>query len=169
MRILFHYRFLGLGGVETALLNRLGALRAVGMDGTLWFTEFWCDGATYLAGHSDIIVDDIGSVAVANALREHDALVIIDNPTLLFNLAAQGAIPPIIYETHASTGHLTDVYNNVHTADLVRAFVVPSSFNRELLARSGVPSEKVFIVPNCIDTALFRRTRGETLQAIAPE
>ena len=48
MKLLFVYRFCGLGGVETSILNKLEALRRQGIEGYVLFSEFYGAGVMRL-------------------------------------------------------------------------------------------------------------------------
>src|ERR671912_2886267 len=54
MRLLFVYPFCGLGGVESSVLNKLGALRLVGIEAQARFGTPYGAGGTFVANDSRV-------------------------------------------------------------------------------------------------------------------
>jgi len=155
-KVLFYYEFLGLGGVETMLLNRLEVLRAMGVDAQVWYSRFWCEGARYLArsGHHQAIErQDVGGRAAAAGF---DAIVVIDNPSVASDILDRCPETPTLFETHASYPPRLGEILSVAGDPRLRGIVVPSEYNRRLvLDRTSVSPHRIFIIPNIVNLTLF--------------
>lgn len=155
MEIIFYYHFLGLGGVEVTIINRINALRSVGIKGEFWFSKFYGDGAKYIKSKSFIRQVDLRDPAFFDELQSYDAITVIDFPALIKHLESNNCSIPVVYETHASFTPALQEYYAVMESDIVSAIVVPSKFNRDLILETRKPKIKPIVIQNCIDTKLF--------------
>ena len=121
--VAFYYRFLGLGGVETALLNRIKALSLGGVEAKFYFSEFYGEGAKYLSERSDIEWIDFETQATRRQISSYDALVVVDNPIAPEIFANMGLNLPIIYETHASLPSSLARYYSVMNYEAIKAVI----------------------------------------------
>src|SRR5690606_13255648 len=102
VKILYVYRFCGLGGVETSILNKLDALAAAGIEGYALFGEFYGSGGSRLAEDERVTLG-IGKDRVRALLRKnYDAISVVDYPDFVDLLCEIGRTPPVLFETHAS-------------------------------------------------------------------
>jgi glycosyltransferase involved in cell wall biosynthesis len=154
-RVIFYYRFLGLGGVEAAIINRIEAIRSNGIEGEFWFSEYYGEGAKYMHSRNFIRKVDLKDRATFNEIEKYDALTVIDYPELIKTLEAEGCPIPVIYETHAGYLPSLERYYSVLKSELISALVVPSEFNRNLILETGDTCADVMVIPNCLDTNLF--------------
>ncbi len=159
--VAFYYQFLGLGGVETALLNRIKALNFAGVEAKFYFSQFYGDGAKYLSDRSDIERIDFESQTARRQMCSHDAIVVVDNPVAPEKFAKMELDLPIIYETHASLPSSLAGYYSVMNLEAIKALVVPSEFNRRLVLEHASPTLRPRVIRNCIDTDLFTNLNME--------
>jgi L-malate glycosyltransferase len=161
MNILFVYGFCGLGGVETALLNRCKALRKRGIDATLLFGQFYGDGGRSLA---DLPHVRVGLEHLPELLKHTiDIVCVVDYPD--FVPIARRELPraALLLETHASvTTRLID-FHRLTDDPTVAGVIVPSQYNHALLLRVSKGRQPVHVVPNGIDIDQFRQRPREEL------
>jgi glycosyltransferase involved in cell wall biosynthesis len=155
-RVLFVYRFCGLGGVETATLAKVAALRGFGIEASVLFSEFYGDGARPLAAQPGVTVG-LDEAAVAELLRTgFDAISVIDYPDFMALLGRQAIETPILFETHCAVPSALDRFYRYLGDPRVRAIVVPSHHNRRLIRERVNPACAIVVVPNAVDGRVFR-------------
>ncbi|MFC1605644.1 glycosyltransferase family 4 protein [Pseudomonadota bacterium] len=150
LNVLFYYRFLGLGGVEASIINRIEALRKTNLTCEYWFSEYYGTGATYLTSQDYIRKVDLQTADLNSDLESFDVVIVIDYPPLiraLENLDFRGSI---VFETHASYPPALTHYYSVLGSEIIRAILVPSEHNRQLVLASGQTSLDPIIIPNCV-------------------
>jgi glycosyltransferase involved in cell wall biosynthesis len=154
MNVLFAYAFCGLGGVETAVLNRCTALRSRGIDSTVFFGQFYGDGGRRLADLSHVRV---GLEHLPEILQQAiDVVCVIDYPDFVPIVRREAPHAALLLETHASiTTRLID-FHRLTDDPTVAGVIVPSEFNRNLLLRVSEGRQPIHVVPNGIDTEQFR-------------
>jgi glycosyltransferase involved in cell wall biosynthesis len=159
MNILFAYGFCGLGGVETALLNRCEALQARGIRTTMFFRQFYGDGAAHIARlpHVRLGLDQVPSLFA----QDFDAICVVDYPDFVALARKLAPAACLMLETHASiTTRLID-FHRLADDEGVEGMIVPSRFNRDLVLRVAQGRRPIHIVPNGIDTGAFRPRTAE--------
>jgi glycosyltransferase involved in cell wall biosynthesis len=156
-KILFVYPFCGLGGVETATLTKIAALRRFGIEASVLFSKFYGDGARAFASHHGVTVglDDDGAVSLVLG-GKFDAISIIDYPDFFDLLDRHGVQIPILFETHCAVPHALDRFYRPLNNPKVRAIIVPSRHNRQLIGERVNPRCEILIVPNTVDVRAFR-------------
>jgi glycosyltransferase involved in cell wall biosynthesis len=162
VRLLFVYRFCGLGGVETSVLNKLAALESQGIEGHVLFCEFYGEGGRTLAAHPRVTVGLTPEDRLMILRTAFDAISVIDHPDFLDTLVSGGIPSKVLVESHASFLPALKRFYSRLDHPLVEAIIVPSQHNKRLIEKLASPSKAVFVIPNAIDTRAFRlRTRGE--------
>lgn len=155
MNVLFYYYFLGLGGVEASLLNRLAALKRYGIEGQYWFSIFYGDGAKYIGKKDCIRQLDIHAHSFIEEVRKFDAIVVVDLPDLVIALEQNHVNLPVIFESHASFPPALERYYGVLDREIIRAVVVPSTYNLRLIKSSNKYRKDPIVIPNCIDPSMI--------------
>lgn len=165
MRILFVWRFCGLGGVETALLQRVRALAEVGVTAEILFAERFNEGAAHLEEHPFVHVAHSHSAMIDLLRRDWDLITVTDFPEFMDIIQAAHIGTPVMAESHDSRPELPRLYSHL-ASPRVSGVLVPSDFNRRLIEAAGVRPRRIVILPNAVDTMAFRpRTPGD----LAPE
>ncbi len=155
MRLLSVWQFCGLGGVETALVQRIPALAKVGITAEVLFAEQLSQGGRHLAGHPGVHVG-LSRRAMIDLLRQPwDLITIPDFPEFMEVVLEAHIATPVMLETHHSAPKLPRHYRYFESPR-VAGVLVPSEFNRRLIARSGMHPAEVRVLPNALDTEAFR-------------
>lgn len=158
-KILFVYRVCGLGGVETSILNKLQALNRVQVVAEALFLELWGAGGTFVKQRRGVHVCSSRESQLELLRQGWDALVVIDSPQFLGVIAEANIRCLVFFETHASYLPALDYYYSATGDPLVSAAIAPSSFNKEMLMAGGCTEEDIHVIPNAIDTEVFRALR----------
>ncbi len=164
MRVLFVWRFCGLGGVETALLQRITALARVGIEAEVLFNEQFNKGGRFIANDPRVHVGLSRNATLELLRRDWDLIAVPDFPAFMDVIQQAHIGTPVVLETHDSKPTLPAQYAHFESPR-VAAIVVPSEFNRRLIAEAGVHPADVRVIPNALDTDAFR---PRTLDEIAP-
>lgn len=161
MNVLFVYGFCGLGGVETALLNRCAAIRARGVTASIFFRQFYGNGARAVAERPDV------TVGLDNLPRlfqtAFDVICIVDYPEFVDEWRTRAPDSRLLLETHASITTRLQAFHRLSDNEAVAGVIVPSRYNRELLLKNSQGHRPVHIVPNGVDTQVFRPVDGPEL------
>jgi glycosyltransferase involved in cell wall biosynthesis len=154
MKVLFAYPFCGLGGVETSILHKIEALRSIGVDASVLFSQRYLGGAQTIADRPNVFVG-LGQAATVDLVRQFDTVCVVDHPGLIDTLTDAAICMPLLAETHVSLpSALHRLYRHLHHP-FVRAVIVPSVFNRTLVSQTvGLP-RRISVIPNAIDVSLF--------------
>jgi glycosyltransferase involved in cell wall biosynthesis len=153
LRALFVYRFCGLGGVETSVATKLRALAEAGVDAQAIFVSYYGVGSAEIAALPGVHLGP-DPETTSRLLRESDVVVVIDFPDFLDVVAASGSAPKVVFESHASyLPALPRFYSRLESGS-ISAVVVPSEYNRSLVAGFGV-SRDVHVIPNAVDSGTF--------------
>lgn len=167
MRVLFVYRFLTLGGVESVLRVRLEGLEAEGIEAQAWFLS---DGGALETFRDLRDQVRVGSLpALVDHIRDLAPQVVssIDTEEVLDVGRGLRAPPTLVVECH--TPYLQNQsYLSRLDRQTVRAVLVPSEYQRRaVLARApgGIP---VSVVPNPVDRSFLDSVDGHTEAAGAP-
>jgi L-malate glycosyltransferase len=160
MKILFAYPFCGLGGVETATINRADALAAQGHEAVVSFRTLYGDGGHVLASMPGVVVQD--DEAVIKMVRDgsFDAFVAIDFPEIVRKLGSTGTRTPVVFETHS--GYLPAARRFYAGVDhpVVRGIIVPAQLNGRRVLAATRTTKPVFVVPNATDLDQFHLCPG---------
>jgi glycosyltransferase involved in cell wall biosynthesis len=155
-RLLFVYRFCGLGGVETSLLTKASALRRLGVDAQVLFSEFYGLGGEEIAKLPWVTIGLSEQEAGDLVRRGFDAIVVIDYPEFIGIIHRARVRTRVFFETHSSLpGSLPLFYSALHSSRIA-AIVVPSRFNQRLIEQAGITSKPIEVIPNSVDLEAFR-------------
>jgi glycosyltransferase involved in cell wall biosynthesis len=145
VKLLFVYRYLTLGGVESVVRARLDALRRRGMEAGAWFFEEHGGMPVFAGVEGSVHVGTPAALRAHLAARRYDAVCTIDTPEPL-DLAGAEA-PPVVVECHStyleSLGYLRRLDPARHPL-----VVVPSESQRRLVAAIAPPGTAIAIAPN---------------------
>lgn len=151
MKLLFVYRFCGLGGVETSILNKVNALNAHGIDGQVLFGDFYGSGGPTLAEDPRVTVG-LGKNQVRAFLRRgFDAVSVIDHPDFVDLMDEWEVQSHVLFETHTSLPSSLDKFYSKLNHPRIAAIVVPSQFNKRLVESALYTTKEVVVIPNPID------------------
>jgi glycosyltransferase involved in cell wall biosynthesis len=146
VKVLFAYKYLTLGGVETVLRARLDGLAPLGVDAHAWFVHD-LGGAPLFAGLRERV--HVGDVdGCARLLREgrFDVFCSIDTEEVLAAVAP-GDRARLVVECHspytAQLGYLQRLDRRT-----VRAVLVPSRFQADVVRQRAGDGFDVRVVPN---------------------
>lgn len=170
MNVLFYYEFLGLGGVESALLNRVAALRGFGVEAHFWHSQFYAEGARYLADNGRARTVQKHEVGLLAAKANFDLIIVVDNPSVLIDVLGKCSGTPTFFETHiGQLWRLHEFYTELQNPRLA-GIIVPSEYNRMLIEKTTVnrPERRIFIIKNIVDEELFSPTIEISLRPSAP-
>jgi len=151
MKLLFVYRYCGLGGVETSIINKLDALQAHGIEARALFGEFYGSRGATLAEDSRVTVGVSANQVLTLIQSGFDAISVVDYPDFI-DLLDKWEIPgQVLFETHAS---FLPALKNLHRKlDHVRvsSIVVPSEFNACLVKKSLKTVKNIVVIPNPVN------------------
>jgi glycosyltransferase involved in cell wall biosynthesis len=155
-RLLFIYRFCGLGGVETSIATKVQALQAAGARVEVLFSELYASGGASIAGQPWARIGL--SRAEVEALLEEpfDLIVVVDYPAFLDRIEGAARQQRVVFETHTSLpDSIPGFFQRLGSLRLA-AMTAPARFNRRLLEQHGFPPKPFFAIPNPVDAERFR-------------
>ncbi len=146
MKVLFVYKYLTLGGVETVLRARLDQLDRWGIEAHAWFFHD-LGGRSVFAGHEDRVSVGPPEECFRRALAgKFDLLDSIDTEEIL-EVWREGAGPRLVFECH--TPYVENLEYLRRLAPLRPAAVlVPSEHQRRIALERVGPEVEVRVVPN---------------------
>jgi len=164
LRVLFVYRFCGLGGVETSIVTKVKAMRAAGVDAQALLLERYGVGGESLAAQEGVRID-VERHEIRPFLRQgFDAVIVVDYPQLIPVIEAARVSSTVFFETHSSLPDDVAHFVERLASPRVAALVAPSQFNWRLLEAGGITRKPFAIIPNPVDTGVFRRLSREALR-----
>ena len=146
MRVLFVYKFLTLGGVETVLRARIDGLAAHGIEASAWFLHD-LGGRGVFAGCEDRV--EVGSVEACldRASKSFDVLTTIDTEEVLPGLRDAPRPPRLVVECHSPYLENLEYLRSLHEHGPL-AVLVPSEHQRGVVLARCDQSISVRVVPN---------------------
>lgn len=159
MRVLFVYKYLTMGGVETVFRARLKGLTEAGIQAGAWFLAdgpgrdmFDHDGASFWIGSPHDLVRHVD--------RAHpDVLCTVDTEEIFPHYAAMPGPPRLIVECHSPYRE-----NRVYLRWLgrlpVESFWVPSQFQAHLIQASLGRLAPVRVIPNPLQASYLKPISG---------
>ena len=146
MKVLFVYKYLTLGGVETVLRARLDHLDRWGIEAHAWFFHD-LGGRSVFAGREDRICVGSPGECLRRALAgKFDLLDSIDTEEIL-EVWQEGTGPRLVFECH--TPYVENLEYLRRLAPLKPAAVlVPSEHQRRIVLERLSPGVEVRVVPN---------------------
>ncbi|MCK4257680.1 MAG: glycosyltransferase family 4 protein [Halanaerobiales bacterium] len=162
MKHLYVYPYCGLGGVETSILNKIKVMKKLGIESEVLFSKFYGLGAEYFENYSYITVgmEDVGALLE----KKFDFITIIDYPDFFSIIDRFKVAGKIIFETHVSSLSEIDNFYSQLNHHRISAIIVPSYFNKRLVEKFSQEDKKIFVLPNPIDTSLFRKISTKELR-----
>jgi len=157
-KILFMYNVCGLGGVETSIINKMEALRSLGVEVRALFQSLWGEVGQFAARQPGFMVKK-SEEAQRRFIREWnpDAIVVIDSPWLIDVVGKSGVHCPVLFESHLSERDALEWRVRDGISDSrVSAILVPSEFNRTFLVEFGADPQRLRVIPNPVDPTRFR-------------
>ena len=146
MKVLFVYKFLTLGGVETVLRARLEGLAERGIEAHAWFFDDLGGRALFASSSDRVSVGPVDAM-VERARTEFDLVATIDTPEMLPRWNERADRPALIVECH--TPYRENLaYLSTLEARAVRALLVPSRYQSQVVRarlRQPIP---IHVVPN---------------------
>lgn len=146
MKVLFVYKYLTLGGVETVLRARLDGLERHGIEAHAWFFHE-LGGRSVFAGREDRIC--VGSIdeCLRNARDGFDLLVSIDTEEIFAGMRGKDASARLVVECHSP--YLENI-EYLRTLPQYRpaAVFVPSEYQRQIVRERVGEKVPVRVVPN---------------------
>ncbi|PYZ95873.1 hypothetical protein CR205_15945 [Alteribacter lacisalsi] len=154
MKVLYVYRDLLLGGVTIQLANRREELDKH-VTTHYAFTKDHKGRSAFKNPEGIFITETPGELAGLIRENNYDAVVIIDTPAAFEALDQAEFKGKVILEVHG-TSHRIEYLDEV-PPERYEAVLTPSSYVKSYLEeRFRISEEKVKIVPNCVNTELFR-------------
>ena len=166
MKILFVYKYLTPGGVETVLRARLETLHEMGVEAFAWFLGD-SGGRDIFAGLEDRIF--IGHEAMSlSHLSEFDVISSIDTEEIIPLLRGLPPSTKVIFEVHSPYFENLEYLKSREFRNLnIPRILVPSQYQKQVVTRFGISEEIVSVVPNPLGRQFFS-TSQEVPQAKKP-
>jgi glycosyltransferase involved in cell wall biosynthesis len=161
MKLLFIYRFCGLGGVETSIVNKLDALQSEGIQAEALLGEPFGSGGASLAADPRITLGFTVDGLRVRLRKGFDAISVIDNPDLVDLLAECSGTTPILFETHASLSSAAVRFHRNLDHPRISAIVVPSHFNEQMACARLTTPKPVVVIRNPINPAFLANASGK--------
>lgn len=155
MKLLYAYRYGIVGGVSTQLLLRQRALKKVGIECELFFSQD--NGLRQLLPSENQV--HFGSVRQLRKLvrdKEFDAVIVIDSPDLLGAAAGSWRKRNSVYlDVHTTTQTGLSYLDSIDVHSLA-GVMVPSAYSKQLVVqRCPGWTNYLHIIPNIIDSNVF--------------
>lgn len=147
MKVLFVYRYLTLGGVETVLRARLRGLDVNGIEGHAWFLNDG-PGRSLFEGAEERI--HVGGIDDLNRYLEGwppDVVSAIDTSEVLEMIAGVSTRVPVILESHTPYAE-NRAYLQWASRGLARRVLVPSQHQADRIRSKAEHLAPVSVVPN---------------------
>lgn len=157
MRLLFVYKYLTLGGVETVLRARLDGLGELGVDAHAWFFHDLGGRRVFAGQETRVRVGPVGE-CLAFAASGFDLVVSIDTEEVLAPLARRGS-PRLVVECHSPYLDNIDYLRRLAAAPPA-AVLVPSRHQRRIVRDRLGDAAPVHVVPNCLAPGFLARPRA---------
>ena len=157
MKVLFVYKFLTVGGVETVLRARLDALPAHGIDGHAWFFHDLGGRSVFRGCEERIRVGSPAQLAAGLAGSSYDLVTTFDSPELFTDLALPAGLS-VVVECHSPYVENLGYLGDLRSPPVVEIWV-PTDFQRGVVAaRCRVPLP-IEVLPNPIRQAFLDPVR----------
>lgn len=169
-RLLFMYHMCSLGGVEASLVNKMGALRAMGVDVHFLFERHWGPGAEAFAQHQPgfFVEPDAKERRRLIDAWQPEAIVVIDAPWLIESLEVAELACPVLFETHLSDADFFEerMLRGALNEDVMKVLAC-SEFHRRWMVDRGLEPSRIHVIANGLDFDRFHpRVGTEFLQRL---
>lgn len=159
LKILFIYKFLTVGGVETVIRNRLEGFLKLGVHGEAWFLQY-VDGQPVLDPRNPSIhVGNLPALDSHLANNHYDVLCSIDTEEVFPLLGKYRQQSSIILESHSPYFENLEYLRFLDNARF-DAILVPSQHQREVVEKLTNNMQEIIVVPNPL-SASFDNTPHE--------
>lgn len=164
MRVLFVYKYLSVGGVETVLRARLDALPALGVDARAWFLHDIGGSGVFRGCESRIqlgSIDDLGRKLSDGGI---DVLATIDTPEVLASEGVRREMP-VVVECHSP--YLENLeYLRTLSRPPVAEIWVPSAYQGRVVGERCRAEIAIEVVPNPLCESFL--TPPQRFAAVSP-
>jgi glycosyltransferase involved in cell wall biosynthesis len=151
MRVLFIYKYLTHGGVETVLRSRLEQLPQSGVDAYAWFLGDHGGRNLFHKLEHRLYVGE-GAI-MKNQLQKFDIIVSIDTQEVIHLLPSSDSV---IFECHSPyLENLEYLKSDEFQALEVCRVFTPSVYQSEIVHDFGIPANKVRVIPNSVGGHFF--------------
>lgn len=154
MRILYIYPFCSLGGVETSVLNKMEALKKIGIHAEALFQNVWCESGKYMLKNPGIKTG-LNEKELISTINNYDIITIIDYPEIFNIIDKYNVNIKILYETHCSDMSQAKSSYKVLNHPKIKAILVPSVFNSKMILKMTTVSKLIYLLPNPINVSTF--------------
>jgi glycosyltransferase involved in cell wall biosynthesis len=156
VKVLFVYKFLTLGGVETVLQARLEGLSAHRLDAQAWFLRDGGGRSIFDGLEARIQVGDVGALRSYLEGQPPDVVSSIDTEEVfpLISPAAEG--PKLVVEAHSPYVENLEYLRRIDRAN-VAAFFVPTEHQRAVVLRRLGNGADVTVIPNALRRCFVER------------
>lgn len=145
MRVLFVYKYLTIGGVETVLRSRLDVLPKLGVSAEAWFLEDG-PGRVIFDGIEDLI--HVGTIReLTSVMHDYDLLVSMDTEEVFDIDGGEGNQRRWIVEFHTPYRDVQSYLKKVSTKQ-VAAILTPSEYQSRVAESLIDTPIQILVVPN---------------------
>jgi len=144
-----------LGGVEISIVNKMKALKKVGIHSEAILLNIWNKGGNFLLSNPNIKSNLNINELVRMLRKDFDIITIIDFPKLFNIIDKLNIDKKIIYETHCPTLSEIKISYSMMNHKKISAVIVPSEFNKEMIQNLPNIHKNIFVLPNPIDIDTF--------------
>lgn len=155
MKILFVYKYLTAGGVETILRARLDGLVDFGIEADAWFLEYVDGGHIFPSDDRRIIVGDLSSLQKYLKQSEYEIIVTIDTEEIFQIVLKVGRHYKVIVEAHSPYAENLE-YLKWLESRYVDAIFVPSGYQYGRVKKRLRDSFPITVCPNPIREIFLR-------------
>ncbi|HKZ55642.1 MAG TPA: glycosyltransferase family 4 protein [Anaerolineales bacterium] len=167
MRVLFVYKLLTIGGVETVLRTRLEGLAAHGIDSRAWFLQEGPGRRMFRGVEHPIDVGDLRSFRKWIAAQPPDLLASMDTPEILPALRRLRKRPKVVLEVHTPYRENQQYLRTLDPGD-VDLFCVPSQHQRRTVESLVGEGRDIRVVPNALARGCVREIDGAAPRLSGP-
>lgn len=152
LNILFIYKFLTVGGVETVIKNRMEGLRLLGIHAKAWFLQY-IDGKKILDPNSpDVFIGDEILLGEHLHTNSYDVLCTIDTEEVFPVLVEHHGESSLILESHSPYYENLEYLRFLGDVDFEAVFV-PSEHQKQVVSSFMGGYENIAVVPNPLSEA----------------
>ncbi len=166
MKVLFIYKYLTLGGVETVLRARLETQHEMSVEAFAWFLS-GDGGKKIFDGLENKIFIGLEAMSLSD-LSEFDVISSIDTPEIIPLLRGLPPSTKVIFEAHSPYFENLEYLKSREFRNFnILRILVPSQYQKQVVTRFGISEEIVGVVPNPLGRQFFSASQ-EVPQAKKP-
>ena len=155
MKLLFAYEFCTMGGVETALKNRVSCIDVTACEIEFLF-RFDFGGMPLFSdmGYKVHIEENVQNIQNIIRAGQFDKVLVIDTPVVQQALNQMDYAGKVILEVHTTyTSGLE--YLKKLKSDLLTCVIVPSEYQKRLVTECCQINAPIYVLPNALNTSVF--------------